>query len=142
MFLKLIIFSSSLCGEMTQHTEKSSLSYFYSCLFGIFIDIYIQYFQSTLLNLYVFFNTCRFFLCNLSHHNFLFIPPLCSLRSLWSGYWIGAMGSCHYSIWGSAFIINQNHPTSISLTLRNATLITSLTFLNPSVCDPCLWFKA
>lgn len=124
----IYIFSFPLIMETWhKHREKSSFSFFNLYSFGIFIHIFIQYSQLTFLNLDVIFNICGVFSSSLSHHNFSFIPPPCPVRSLWTGYWIWALGSCRASIWGSAFIINQNYPKT-RLTFRNTTLITSLTF--------------
>ena len=72
----IYIFSFPLIMETWhKHTEKSSFSYFYLYSFGIFIHIFIQYFQLTFLNLDVIFNICGVFSSSLSHRNFSFIPP-------------------------------------------------------------------
>lgn len=110
---------------------RDDMSTWDALIFIFFINIHftfllmdiIWYFQPALLNLDVIFNTCGVFPSFLSHHNFTCILSLYAQSGLlWIGCWIWALGSCRVSIWGSAFIINQNLP-KITLSSRNTTLI-------------------
>lgn len=128
MFLKLVTFSALFMERWHEHSRCSHFHIFIHIHFTFLLMDIIWYFQPVLLNLDVIFNTWVF-PSSLSHCNFTCILSLYAQSGLlWTGCWIWALGSCRASIWGSAFIINQNLP-KITLSSKNTTLINISHFL-------------